>query len=213
MKVLKGLLRKWRAKGHGVHSPFAFHLITNVLYSPYAYNAFFDIENLLSKNNINPECVGAFQHLLFRLTYHFKPEKILEIGSAKGFSTLFLAAAHPDASITCIEDGETDIATAKKLLKNYNASVNFKKISEIGENEKFDFIVFHTNTDYTPDKERIFALSAEQSFWVFHPTHKPQIKPLLRNIVKDKRARVVFDMKQTNIIFLNPLYHKTTYYI
>lgn len=213
MSVLKELLRKWRAKGHGIHSPFAFRLITGVLYSPYAYNAFSDIEDLLSQNNISPEGIGEFHHLLFRLIHHLKPENILEIGAGKGFGTLFLAAAHPRASITCIENNAGDVVVAKKLLHQYPNSVTFKKTYEQDDKTTYDAVIIHTTNGYTPDKQTLFSLSRHNTFWLFHPTRQPGVKPLLRNIVKDKRVRVVFDMKQTNLLFLNPSYHKTAYYI
>lgn len=207
------LLRKWRAKGHGIHSPFAYHLITNVLHAPYAYNAFFDIENLLSENNINPEIIGKFHHLSFRLIHHFKPMNILEIGSGKGINTLFLAAARPRATITCIEENAEDIVLAKKLLKKYPDKIIFQKVHEPYENAIYDAVFIHTLNAHFPDIETLFSLSRENTFWVIHPTHQSSIKPLLRNIVKDKRVRVVFDMKQTTTLFLHPSYHKAMYYI
>lgn len=209
MRLLKNLLRSWHAKGHGIHSPFAYRLITNVLHSPHAYNAFFDIENLLAKNNISPEEVGTYHHLLFRLTYYLKPRKILEIGSRKGVATLFLSAAHPQAEITCIENNETDVETAKKLLEKYPATVAFKTSIEINENTPYDAIIIHSQPEHIPDTERLFALSHENTFCVFHPWRKP----LRKNFVKDKRARVVFDMKHAGVVFLNPSYNKAVYYV
>ena len=213
MQMLKKWQRKWRAKGHGIHSPFAFHLIKNILYSPYAYNAFFDIKNLLSTNNINPESVGEFNYLSFRLIHHFKPANILEIGSGIGINTLFLAAAHSGGSITCIENNAEDADISKNLLKEYHTAVSFKKSLESANDKKYDAIFIHTESEHLPDQEALFALSHENTFWVFHPARHSAVKPLLRNIVKDNRVRVVFDMKQTSILFLYPSYHKTEYFI
>lgn len=214
MLLPKKWLRKWRAKGHGIHSPFAFQLITNVLYSPYAYNAFFDIKNLLSKNNINPECIDEFNYLSFRLTHHFNPKNILEIGSEKGINTLFLAAAHRQATITCIESNDKYTAVAKKLLQKYSNQITFNNsLNFNNDTPKFDAIFVNTRNNGLPNAETLFTLSNERTFWVFYPLKQKTVKPLIRNIVKDKRVRTVFDMKKTNILFLDPSYHKTEYYI
>ena len=48
----KWLKRKKQAKGFGIHSPFAFNFVTNVIYEKHGYNAFGDIEQLLQDNNL-----------------------------------------------------------------------------------------------------------------------------------------------------------------
>ena len=51
--MLKFIRRKLTAKGHGVHSPFAFYFITKILGDKLIYNHFSDIENRLLKDGID----------------------------------------------------------------------------------------------------------------------------------------------------------------
>lgn len=213
MSVFKELLRKWRAKGHGVHSPFAYRLITNVIHCPYSYYAYSDVAQHLSKNNINPEEISEFHRLSFRLTHHFKSKTILEIGSAKGINTLFLLKAQPSASIFSIENSSENISTVKTILKNSSESVHFFSEIKSVHNRLFDAVFVDFNSDLSFDETTLFSLSHEKTFWVFNNARNKSVKPFTNNIVKDKRVRVVFDLKQTLVLFLNPDYHKTIYYI
>lgn len=113
-----------------------------------------------------------------------------------------------------MEPDAAKVSIAKKVLTDYSSnSIAFSDNFNENNLANFDAIFIDSTCKQIPDKETLFALSNDASFWVFHAVRKSSIKPLVRNIVKDKRVRVVFDMKQTLILFLNPEYHKTAYYI
>jgi len=119
--LYKGLLlyRKIRhSKGHGVHSPFVYNLITKVINERCPFYKFQDIEllrkrllqteeiitypdkkhpgetksttisNLVKRKAISPR-KGA---LLFRLVNYLQSEKVLQIGPSMGLSTLYLSS-------------------------------------------------------------------------------------------------------------------------
>ena len=77
-------IRKIRhRKGYGVHSPFAYGLITKVIEEKSGYYAYKQIEDLHrtlhDRQNFNKrKC-----RLLFRLANRFKPRCIIECGSEK----------------------------------------------------------------------------------------------------------------------------------
>jgi hypothetical protein len=87
----KWLLRQLQSRGYGVHSPFAFGLITGVIRCPHAFYAFSDIRKALPQ----PNAVTGFNHLSFRLVHHFQAENILEINPGNGINTRFLTAPSP----------------------------------------------------------------------------------------------------------------------
>ena len=50
LKSLKiWLKRYWQSKGFGIHSPFAYMFVTEIVHCPYSYYAYTDIANLSSK--------------------------------------------------------------------------------------------------------------------------------------------------------------------
>ena len=115
-------------KGHGVHSPFVFEFINNVLKDTKQYDCYSSIEKqrqllLQNENAIEVEDFGAgssvmksnkrvikqiaasslkpkkFAQLLFRIVRYYKPETILELGTSLGITTAYLAKGNHNATV------------------------------------------------------------------------------------------------------------------
>ncbi|MFI5163768.1 MAG: O-methyltransferase [Bacteroidia bacterium] len=122
----------------GIHSPFVFELVNEVINKKGSYYAFEKIENLrkkllISLREIEVTDLGTgrsgkrtiseiaerslksekYAQLLFRLVNHFKPNTILELGTSLGISTSYLASANPKAKVITIE-GCPNIANEAK---------------------------------------------------------------------------------------------------
>ena len=115
-------------KGFGVHSPFVYDLITNVIEETCEFYAYHDIslvrlqlhqneqfiqcrekritvKNALKRHGISTK-EGKF---LFRLTNHYKPHTILSVGSSMGLVPLYLTRY--DSTVQCITlECELDLA-------------------------------------------------------------------------------------------------------
>ncbi len=131
------------SRGHGMHSPFVFDFILNVLNNGKDYIAPTFIEAIRSellqnKKVLEIEDLGAgsrihsskkksvaqlasaalkpkkYAQLLFRLVKHYQPRTIIELGTCLGITTFYLAAANPLATITTIE-GSKAIAQIAKI--------------------------------------------------------------------------------------------------
>lgn len=131
-KYLRYYFTAANGKGHGIHSPFVFELITNVLNDDrhfYAYKQVEDFRARLKQDQhaVRVEDLGAgsakgtlperrisdivrsaaksprLAKLLFRVAEYYKAENILELGTSLGITTSYLALARPDAEITTIE--------------------------------------------------------------------------------------------------------------
>ncbi len=130
----------WSARtAHGVHSPFVFAFINDVLKDKRHFYAFDEIkalrnQMLADKTLLKIDDFGAGSHkqnqlqrkvcdiaatagrnekfgkLLFRIVDHYKPRQILELGTSMGLGTAYLALANREATVTSIE-GSVDIAT------------------------------------------------------------------------------------------------------
>ncbi|MBA2500393.1 MAG: class I SAM-dependent methyltransferase [Chitinophagaceae bacterium] len=123
------------SKGHGIHSPFVFNLIKNVLNDEQQYPEYLQVEGLRSslrydKNILSVEDLGAgsltqkskhrtigsiarnaakparYGQLLFRMIRHFKSKSIIEAGTSLGITTSYLSMANPGASIISLEGAE-----------------------------------------------------------------------------------------------------------
>jgi predicted O-methyltransferase YrrM len=129
-------------KGHGIHSPFVFDFVINVLNDKTSYPAYQSTEKirkqLLSDSTIievedfgagssviktNKRVVSAiaasslkpkkYAQLLYRIVAYYKPETIVELGTSFGITTDYLAAANETTKVfTC--EGSAAIASIAK---------------------------------------------------------------------------------------------------
>ena len=105
--------RMRQAWGFGIHSPFAFRLITKVIREKARYYAYDDIEAICHEyvddslshrqKHLRKRISTSRGRLFFRLTNFFRPDNILEIGTSWGISTLYLRLAGRQSEITVVE--------------------------------------------------------------------------------------------------------------
>ncbi|MBA3675316.1 MAG: class I SAM-dependent methyltransferase [Chitinophagaceae bacterium] len=137
-KFLHYYLTSTNGKGHGVHSPFVFDFIKNVLNDKKEYSIFPIIEKLrkeLLKNDNTIDVVdfGAgssmlaynkrkikdiarsslkpkkFSQLLFRIAKYYNPQTIVELGTSLGVTTAYFANANKNNEVFTFE-GSKNIA-------------------------------------------------------------------------------------------------------
>ncbi len=135
----------WKASyknGFGVHSPFLFRFIEDVLEDERYFYAYQDVETIRKdlltwKQSIPFMEVGALSHwanqsserqisditkyssvsskygqLLFRLSNYFQPKTIVEFGTSVGISSMYLAAGNPDAELISFDYNESLVRIA-----------------------------------------------------------------------------------------------------
>ena len=118
-----------------------------------------ELEEFARKENIPiipHETVAYFRLLLQSL----QPKKILEIGTAIGFSALLMAENAPNAKITTIDRNEEMIGFAKENLAKYD----HKKQITLLEGDAVDVL-----QDLTETYDFVFMDSAKSKYIVFLP--------------------------------------------
>ncbi|HEY9363744.1 MAG TPA: class I SAM-dependent methyltransferase [Chitinophagaceae bacterium] len=149
LKYARYFITASNGKGHGIHSPFVFHFIQQVLNDKTNYPEYKMVEDLrhsLLKDSrvIFVKDLGAgsaitnsarrsvasivknaakpprYAQLLFRMVRFFKPANIIELGTSLGITTSYLALANAAASIITLEGAPMVIELAKK---------NFERLS------------------------------------------------------------------------------------
>jgi predicted O-methyltransferase YrrM len=144
-------LRYWatasNGRGHGIHSPFVFDFVTEVLNDRRQYYAYDTVEALrekllLNRSTVTVEDFGAgsstgagvdrtiasiaknaakpkkYAQVLFRMVNHYQPQRILELGTSLGISTSYLALGNPRAMVLSFEGAK---AIAEKALSNFSS--------------------------------------------------------------------------------------------
>lgn len=127
------LLHRLKAKTrHGLHSPFVYRLVDDVIYDFTPKKVYTDVEHMRQKlfldnriitvtdlgagshvNNNREKKISDIAHnalkppklaqLLYRLVADLRPHSIVELGTCLGITTVYLQHAAPDASIYTLE--------------------------------------------------------------------------------------------------------------
>lgn len=134
-------------KGFGVHSPFVYHLITNVLlkYDDERLKEIRQWRNLLAKNNERIKTAGTgagskihmdklrsvrgiikhssvthkYGRILYYVSREYNPETIIELGTGLGISTAYLINACPGARIMTLDADRLKMDFAENALKKF----------------------------------------------------------------------------------------------
>jgi predicted O-methyltransferase YrrM len=142
------VLHRLKAKNrHGVHSPFVYRLIDDVIYDFRAKKVYTEVEairnGLINDTRIiTVTDLGAGSHvnnnrqkkisdiarnalkppklaqLLYRLVADLKPHNIIELGTCLGTTTLYLQNAAPDAKVYTLEGCPETARISKETFKN-----------------------------------------------------------------------------------------------
>lgn len=156
LKYLKYKLTAKYKNGYGVHSPFLYNFVRELMFGNQYYYAFDDIYELRldlleSKKQIEVKDFGAgskvmksnlrlikdiakhsaindkFGELLFKIIEYYKPKTIVELGTSLGLGTLYLAMPNSKAKVYTIEGCPE---TAKQANKNFK-ELNINNINQI----------------------------------------------------------------------------------
>jgi predicted O-methyltransferase YrrM len=141
------LWHRFRAKNrHGVHSPFVYRLVDEVIYDFADKKVYTEAENLRKQlindnriititdlgagshvNNNREKKIGDIANnalkppklaqLLYRLAADLKPGNILELGTCLGITTLYLQKAAPEAKVYTLEGCPETAGVAKETFE------------------------------------------------------------------------------------------------
>ncbi len=221
-RILIWLLRFRHRKGYGVHSPFAFNLITGVIYEKaqyYDYEYLSDlIENTSQKHssswNRYLESPKIYE-FIFRLTNYAHPQTILEIGTSVGASSVYLSCCRKKARFITVDKNSPANVLANTLFKNYSGNIDFRfgdvsalVSGAISELDSLDFLFLHAG-NYPLNAvqlmfEQCISKSNAGSVFLIQDIHKSStLKNWWKNIQLDDRVGITFDLYDFGIIFFD----------
>jgi hypothetical protein len=173
-------LKRFRNRcGYGVHSPFAFNFITNVIYEKAMYYAYSEIEKAESGRSTK------VNRLLFRLVNSVQPLTILHAGKS-GMAALYLQAAKKTARY--IPLASEDVSHLLPLQQ-----VDFLYIDR-PENVALVRQLYECGVSQTGHRSMIviggiYRSTAMKTFW--------------KQAVADQRVGITFDLYDLGILFFD----------
>lgn len=173
---------RWKGKRrHGVHSPFIFDLTDNCLQLNVSNDSKSTINQLISQiKTSNKEIAvedfgagskkmsdkrrirdilktssskGKYGDLLYKLTQHYQPDKILEFGTSLGIGTIYMKLGNPLTDITTVEACTNTYHEATTHFRSVGIEVNAFNttfddyLHNIPKDETFDLIFIDGHHD------------------------------------------------------------------
>ncbi len=236
---LSKYLLKGKSKYY-LHSPFIYQFAEEILSDNRHFYAFDDIEavrKILLKDNRNIEVhdfgagrqsqsskrkisqiakkagiANRYGRLLFRLTNHFKPSNMLELGTSLGLSSLYQSKGNPNVSLISIEGCPNIAQIALENMQRLNANVHIIKgdfdscLEEVLQSyESLSYVYFDGNHQKEPTLkyfEQCLSKRTEDSIFVFDDIHwSPDMSEAWNTIKAHPKVTISIDLFQLGIVF------------
>jgi|GEM_PF-420159 len=215
---LKLLYKIRHHKGHGIHSPFVFSLITKVIEEKCPYHAYEDIEfafDCLPEKHFK---LNKQNRLFFRLANYFDAKHILEMGSGYGINTLCLTAPASDIICTCVETQERKYTVAQDLYKKWERNIKLYtdgKLPVLTQKQDCILIDLNNYNAFSHDiVQYISEHSHENTFIIVKGirTNK-RCQTLWRSMMKMESRTAALDLFNIGILFFDTKLYRWNYKI
>ncbi|NDW08207.1 class I SAM-dependent methyltransferase [Dysgonomonas sp. 520] len=215
-KIGTRILQKIRhRRGHGIHSPFVFSLITNVIEEKRKYYAFDDIQNFISKYDNVKQHSKKYNRFVFRIINHFSAKNILEIGSGDGQTTLYASASSSSIRCNCYEPSTKKSEKANILYNDWGRSINLHTDSLPHINDIQDCIIVDLKNyfaDYDLFLSYILPLCNEETFIIIKGIRtKRKNQMLWRMLKQSEKVTVSLDLFNIGVLFFDKRFYKRNY--
>ena len=194
MRSLKQILiwiKRFRYRcGYGVHSPFAFDFITNVIYEKAAYYAYQDIEHTIINDKDWKEgrmgcCEKRVNRLLFRLVNRAQPQTLIVQGASRRTSLYLQAAKKTDRYISVADAAALNLASGSTADFVYISTPD----NPAAAKATFEYCVERVGQHSVFVIRGIYASAAMNTFW--------------KQLIADERVGITFDLYDLGILFFD----------
>ncbi len=151
--------------------------------------------------------------LLYRLSRYFRPENVLEFGTAAGFSAAYIKAPIPESKMISLEGCASLASVASnnlKRLKINNTDISIGDFSVtlprvLKRFKKLDFVFFDGNHRREPTLDyfnRCVELAHEDTVFIFDDIHwSSGMEQAWNTIKKDERVSISLDIFWSGLVF------------
>lgn len=196
-------------KGYGVHSPFAFQLITEVIYEKYPYYNYADLESLRSTMSRNEGSLRVkLLKLIFRLVNWQQPDVVIDIGPKNNIK-LPTRCSKNDIHYKHLKD----LASFKGIKKEGNCTdLVFLHIDAVLSHMKNSR---ETNGEILKRMlDLLFHNVTSNSLFIFSGIcYNKEMKEMWKEIQQDCRVGITFDLYDLGLVFFDLDKNKQHYLI
>ncbi len=216
--LTKGVRKIKHRKGYGVHSPFAYSIITEVIEEKVPYYAYATLRK--HYNSTTPIPLKMAQ-LLLRLSNRFSCRQILEIRSDGGYTALPLLMADSRNRLITLSSEHT-YHKAEDLLRDAEAPrlghmERLDSIEDLPDDYHADFIIVGTRPEGWSDEgffARLLALSTPQTIFIVRGISPARPLEGLWDLFCDcDDVEITMDMYDNGLAIRRPRFFKQHYVV
>lgn len=197
-RCLRWIRRFRHRRGYNIHSPFAFNLVTGVIYERGAYYAYDDLRNL--RKTVPSKLRERDDRLLLRLINASMAKEALVVGDGLQMQTAYLRAGRPSCLFR--EITTSDLRTSKG---------NALKIHPV----KVDFLYLDAPLELWPSAwKAVLSKRGEKAFFVVRGIHRSKKDfAAWQHLTEDTAVRVSFDLHDFGIACFEARFNKENHLI
>ncbi|MFC4230868.1 hypothetical protein ACFOW1_03125 [Parasediminibacterium paludis] len=202
IKYCKYLLTAANGKGHGIHSPFVFKFVVDVLNDERYFYAFETIESIVN-TDLNDK---KFNRLLFRIANYYQPNNILVIDETLGITTSYVALANTNASVSSYFFHEKNIEKVKTVMSKFKIDHHYF-VDIIPMMKAYDLVYIYAQNDLQLNNVLKQALSFlhPQSILIIHNIHSSkEIEARWLQLQTHTAVTLTIDLFQIGLVFFRP---------
>ncbi len=203
--------------GHGVHSPFVFDLITNILEEKNPYYHYARIENqrrVLSKKNI-PLQKKKYDQAVFRIVNAAGPASIIEIGNSGGITSAYLAVSSKETPYFLLQNSNDEIFShipKTVILKGIFTEALPEALQLVSQVGCVYFHLTQTGPDTISLFEQCLQKASKECVFIFEGIYTSETtKAIWKEIIQKEQVRISLDMYGLGLVYINPILQKQDY--
>lgn len=213
--------------GYGVHSPYAYHLITQVIGERRGYYAYDDIElvrkQLAQQGEWHRDLTAKEGKLLFRLANFIGARQIVQLGATDGLAALYLTYHSREAQCVVVEPEPERARNASKVYERWGRGAielregDYIKQMALLKIDKIDLFVVdpaNSTSDVMVATEIALSRFHDQTLLVVeHLRDNMRSMTYWEWLIKRSEPTVTIDLCTIGIVVFNRKLHKRNYKI
>lgn len=214
--ISKGMRKLKHRKGYGVHSPFAYSIITEVIEEKLPYYAYHRMGRTYHKD-------APISHkkacLLFRLANRFLCRRAVELGCDGGYSILPLLLVDSRLKANCLGTANAQQQLQQNLawLPAYQQRLTLKQHPEdLEADQPYDFIIINDNPLINEEQLVEWVMSHSQDdtlIWVHSIQPRQPLERFWDLLCDRDDVSVTMDLYDCGLAILRPRFFKQHYIV